>query len=47
MKPTFTLGRVAGVEVGINWTWLLVVALIGWSLAGTVFPEATPGLVSR
>lgn len=44
MKPTFRLGRLAGVDVGTNWTWLIVVMLIGWSLAGAVFPETTPGL---
>jgi len=46
MKSTFTLGRLAGVEVGFNWSWLIVVALIGWSLAEAVFPDSTPGLAS-
>lgn len=44
MKPTFRLGRLAGVEVGIHWSWLLVFALIVWSLAGAVYPETNPGL---
>ena len=44
MKSTFTLGRLAGVEVGFNWSWLIVVALVGWSLAGAVFPDSSPGL---
>jgi len=44
MRSTFTLGRLAGVEVGFNWSWLIVVALVGWSLAGAVFPANTPGL---
>ena len=44
MKSTFTLGRLVGVEVGFNWSWLIVVALVGWSLAGAVFPASTPGL---
>ena len=44
MKSTFTLGRLAGVDVGFNWSWLIVVALVGWSLAGAIFPESTPGL---
>jgi Zn-dependent protease/CBS domain-containing protein len=43
MKPTFPLGRIAGVEIGANWTWLIIVVLIGWSLAAGVFPETTPG----
>jgi Zn-dependent protease/CBS domain-containing protein len=44
VTPTFRLGRFAGVEVGINWTWLIVVALVAWSLADAVFPETNPGL---
>jgi Zn-dependent protease/CBS domain-containing protein len=44
MTPTFRLGRIAGVEIGINWTWLIVVALVAWSLADGVFPETNPGL---
>lgn len=44
MTSTFRLGRIAGVEIGIHWSWLIVVALITWSLADGVFPETNPGL---
>jgi Zn-dependent protease/CBS domain-containing protein len=44
MTPTFRIGRIAGVEVGINWTWIFVVLLLTWSLAAGVFPQTTPGL---
>lgn len=44
MSSTFRLGRVAGVEIGCHWSWLLVVALITWSLAEGVFPTTNPGL---
>lgn len=44
MTSTFRLGRVAGVEIGCHWSWLLVVALITWSLAEGVFPTTNPGL---
>jgi len=40
---TITLGRVAGIEIGINWTWLGIFALIVWSLAGVEFPADAPG----
>jgi hypothetical protein len=40
---SFRLGRVAGVEVGVNWSWLVVFALITWSLAAGVFPDQDPG----
>lgn len=44
MTSSFRLGRVAGVDIGAHWSWLLVVALIVWSLAANVFPTTNPGL---
>lgn len=44
MKPTISLGRIAGVPVGVNWSVLVVMALIVWTLAGTVFPDSAPEL---
>lgn len=44
MHSSFRLGRVRGIDIGANWTWLLVVALIVWSLAAGVFPSTNPGL---
>jgi Zn-dependent protease/CBS domain-containing protein len=44
MTPTFRIGRVAGIEVSANWTWLVVPALLVVSLATSVFPAANPGL---
>jgi Zn-dependent protease/CBS domain-containing protein len=44
MTSSFRLGRLAGVEIGIHWSWALVFALIVWSLADAVFPETNPGL---
>jgi Zn-dependent protease len=44
MESSFRLGRIAGVEVGVNWSWLVVFALIAWSLAVGVFPDQNPGL---
>ena len=38
------LGRVAGVEVGLNWSWFVIVGLIVASLALQVFPTQNPGL---
>ena len=40
---TVVLGRVAGIEIGINWTWLGIFALLVWSLAGVEFPAEAPG----
>ncbi len=44
MSPTLSLGRIAGVRIGINWSWAIVFALIVWSLASGVFPDQNPGL---
>ncbi len=38
------MGRLAGIPVGIHWSWLFVFALIAWSLAAAIFPEENPGL---
>jgi Zn-dependent protease/CBS domain-containing protein len=38
------LGRFGGVEVRINWSWLVIFALIVWTLADGIFPSQNPGL---
>jgi len=43
VNPTFELGRIAGIRIGIHWSWLIVFALIVWSLAAAVFPSQNPG----
>ena len=44
MNPSITLGRVAGVRIGINWSWIIVFTLIVWTLASAVFPSQDPNL---
>src|SRR5919198_5138841 len=44
MTASFRLGRVFGIEIGANWTWLVVFALIVWSLEASVFPSQDKGL---
>lgn len=43
MTSSITIARIRGIDIGINWSWLAIVGLIGWSLAASVFPELTPG----
>ncbi|MGH3142988.1 MAG: site-2 protease family protein [Gaiellales bacterium] len=43
MNPTIQLGRIAGIRISVNWSWLIVFALIVWSLAAAVFPSQNPG----
>src|SRR5919109_4174491 len=44
MRDSITLGRIAGVRFGVNWSWLVVFALIVWTWATGVFPDTNPGL---
>jgi len=44
LHASFRLGRVAGVEIGVNWSWVVVVGLVVWSLGAVVFPDEVPGL---
>jgi Zn-dependent protease len=44
MSSSLRLGRVAGIEIGVNWSWLVIAALLVWSLAEAVFPDTNPGL---
>jgi Zn-dependent protease len=44
VRDSITIGRIAGISFGINWSWLIVFALIAWTLATRIFPESNPGL---
>ena len=43
MKETLPLGRIAGVRVGLNWSVLVIIALVTVTLAEGRFPDAHPG----
>src|SRR5688572_13214307 len=44
MTSSIMLGRIRGIEIGFNWSLLVVFALIVWSLASGVFPSQNDGL---
>jgi Zn-dependent protease/CBS domain-containing protein len=44
VRDSLTLGRFAGIQVGVNWSWFVVFALIVWTLYVTIFPTQNPGL---
>src|SRR5207245_294980 len=46
MNENLSLGRIAGIHVGLNWSLLVIGALIAWSLATGILPSATPGQTS-
>src|SRR5947208_7508669 len=44
LDPSISLGRIAGVRIGLNWSWLIVFTLFVWSLAASYFPSRYPFL---
>ncbi len=44
MKNNLSLGRLAGVDIGMNWSVLVIALLITVSAAGGLLPAAVPGL---
>lgn len=43
MKETLRLGQIAGIRIGVNWTVLVIFALVFLGLAAGRFPLAHPG----
>lgn len=39
MKSTFRLGRIAGIDVGVNWSWIVIFGVLVWVLSQRVFPD--------
>src|ERR1700716_654386 len=46
MNENLSLGRIAGIHVGLNWSLFVIAALIAWSLATSLLPSAAPGQTS-
>ncbi|MDQ4142537.1 MAG: CBS domain-containing protein [Actinomycetota bacterium] len=47
LSPSFRLLTVRGISIGAHWSWLLVFALVAWSLSSQLFPRTIPGLSDR
>lgn len=43
MRATFTLGRIAGVRIGVHWSVLLIFGIIAFGLARGRLPQVYPG----
>ncbi|RKZ34734.1 hypothetical protein DRQ33_01505 [bacterium] len=41
-RKALTIGSIAGIEIGIHYTWLFIFVLITWSLAEGFFPNQYP-----
>jgi Zn-dependent protease/CBS domain-containing protein len=44
MQGSFSIGKIAGIDIRIHYTWLFAFLLITWSLASGFFPGSNPGL---
>jgi|SRR5262252_4874654 len=44
MPGSFSIGRVAGIDVAFHYTWHFAVSLIAWSLAAGYYLADVPGL---
>ncbi|HUX87157.1 MAG TPA: site-2 protease family protein [Chloroflexota bacterium] len=44
LNHSLRLGRIRGIEIDVNWSWLIIFILLTWSLAVFFFPVIFPGL---
>src|SRR5260370_10791525 len=42
MGQSFSLGRIAGIRIGVNWSVVVIVALLAYGLAAGQFPAEVP-----
>ena len=42
MGSSFKIGKIAGIEIGVHWSWLFIFALITWSFASGILEEFFP-----
>ena len=42
MRTTWRIGKIFGIDINIDASWLIIFALVIWTLAGSYFPEQYP-----
>jgi len=42
MRNSWRLGKIFGIEIYIDSSWLIIFALVTWTLAGQYFPSQNP-----
>jgi len=47
MRQTFSLGRISGIRIGVNWSVLVIVALLAYGLAAGQFSRCRPAAPGR
>jgi len=47
MRGAFKLGKIAGIEIGIHYTWIFALVLFAWLFAQGTFPAVRQGRYVR
>ena len=42
MRSGFRVGRLFGIDIYVDWSWLVIFVLVSWNLAGAIFPQWHP-----
>jgi Zn-dependent protease len=42
MNSSFKIGKIAGIEIGVHWSWIFILLLITWSFATGILEEFFP-----
>ena len=42
LRPSIRLGRIAGVDIGVHYSWFVILVLVSWSLAVGYLPQRSP-----
>src|SRR6266545_6040937 len=42
MRSGFKIGKVFGINIYVDWSWIFIFLLVTWNLAGAVFPSLHP-----
>jgi Zn-dependent protease/CBS domain-containing protein len=43
MRSGIHVGRIFGINIYVDWSWILIFVLVTWNLAGALFPSIHPG----
>ncbi len=43
MRGSFKIGKIAGIEIGVHYTWIFALVLFAWIFAQDTFPALYPG----
>ncbi len=44
MPSSFKIGKIAGIEIGVHWSWLFIFVLVTWSFADGILAAASYGI---